>query len=455
MMPGDRSIERKGDRGILLGDLAKKSPEKLQEYLKKLHPSDLAEAFPALNLAQRVKILRSIEPEDAARVIFDLDREMVVPLLEGLGRQRTAKILEGMPGDDAADLLGELPRGEKEKLLGIIAAAEAREIRMLLAYGTETAGGIMTTEYAAVQKDLTGRQAIQALRETAREAEIIYYVYVVNQNNQLIGVFSLRELIIADPEAPVELIMHTGVISVNVRTDQEEVARQVAKYDFLAIPVINDDHELLGIVTIDDILDVIEEEATEDIMRLSGNIDLEGEEYEVRTWRRAAKRLPWLVGLLFGGLMAGNVINFFSGALETMTILAFFIHILAGGPGNAATQSLAVVVRGLATGEVGSEDVLKVIWRETRVGVLIGLVSGVVMAVTAYIWQGIPLLGLVVGLSLAVSIVIATLLGSFIPLIIHRLGIDPALASGPFITTLMDITSMLIYFSLASSILLR
>ncbi len=453
-MPGDRSKSRNKDREELYESLLETSPEVLQKRLKELHPSDLAEILPLLSLAQRVKILRIIEPEEAARVIYDLDRQMVVPLFEGLGRQRTANILEAMPDDDAADLLGELPRRDKERLLGIIAAAEARDIRMLLAYGAETAGGLMTTEYAAVKKDLTVREAVRVLRTTASEAEIIYYVYVVNESNQLTGVFSLRDLIIAEPGQPIEEIMQTRVISVNVRTDQEEVARLVAKYDFLAIPVVNDDRELLGIITVDDILDVIEEEATEDLMRLSGNIDLEGEEKEVRTWKRAARRLPWLVGLLFGGLLAGNVINLFSGTLETLTVLAFFIHILAGGPGNAATQSLAVVVRGLATGEVGNGDVLRVIWRETRVGVLIGLVSGVIMAVTAYIWQGIPLLGLVVGLSLAVSMIIATLLGSFIPVLIHRLGIDPALASGPFITTLMDITSMVIYFSLASRIIL-
>ncbi|OPZ71046.1 MAG: Magnesium transporter MgtE [Firmicutes bacterium ADurb.Bin456] len=313
----------------------------------------------------------------------------------------------------------------------------------------------MTTEYVALQKDLTARQAIEALRATAREVEIIYYIYVVNQRNQLTGVFSLRDLITAEPGESLEKIMQTRVISVNVRTDQEEVARLVAKYDFLAIPVIDDEQELLGIITVDDILDVIEEEATEDIMLLSGNTDLEVEEFEGGIWRRATRRLPWLVGLLFGGLMAGNVINFFSGTLESLTVLAFFIHILAGGPGNAATQSLAVVVRGLATGEVEREDVLRVIWREARVGIFVGLVCGSVMAVTAYLWQGIPLLGLVVGLSLAVSMSIATLLGSFIPVLIHRLGIDPALASGPFITTLMDITSMMIYFSLASLIILR
>lgn len=454
-MPGEGIRDRKEERQAVLECLGEVSAERFKECLENLHPSDIADAFPALNLSQRVKILRMMEPEDAAQVVYDLERDLVVPLMEGLGRQRTARILEEMSDDDAADLLGELPPGEKERLLGIMAAADARDVRMLLAYGAETAGGIMTTEYVAVEKELTARQAIQVLRETAQEAETIYYVYVVNRENQLVGVFSLRDLIMADPEAPVQEIMHTRVISVNVRTDQEEVARLVAKYDLLAIPVVSDHQEILGIVTVDDVLDVIEEEATEDIMRLAANIDLEGQDFEAGAWRRAAKRLPWLVGLLFGELMAGNVIKNYSGALEAMTMLAFFITIMAGGPGNAATQSLAVVVRGLATGEVEPGEILKVIWKETRVGILVGLISGLVMAVTATLWQGLPLLGLVVGLSLAVSIVAATLLGSFFPVVIHRLGIDPALASGPLITTLMDITSMMIYFGLATMLLLR
>lgn len=447
--------EKNEEMQAALDCLKESSADRLKKCLEDLHPSDIAEALPPLNLAQRVKVLRVLEPEDAAQVIYELDRSLVVPLLEGLGRQRTARILEEMSDDDAADFLGELPAGDKERYLGIMAAADASDIRVLLAYGEETAGGIMTTEYVAVEKDLTAQQAIRVLREQAREAETIYYVYVVNRENQLVGVFSLRDLIVAEPDTPVEEIMYTRVISVNVGTDQEEVARLVAKYDFLAIPVVNDDEELLGIVTVDDVLDVIEEEATEDIMRLTANIDVEGQEFEAGTWRRAKRRLPWLVGLLFGGLLAGNVIQNFSEVLEAMTVLAFFIHIMAGGPGNAATQSLAVVVRGLATGELDQREIVKVIWKETRVGMFVGLVSGVVMAATAFIWQGIPQLGLVVGVSLALSITFATLLGSFIPVVIYRLGIDPALASGPFITTLMDITSMIIYFSLAALLLLR
>lgn len=435
--------------------LKKGSAEKMRECFDELHPADIAEIFPVLSLAERVKILRSLEPARAAEVLFNIDSKMVAPVLEGLGRKRAAEILAKTYTDDAADLLGDLPPDEKEKILSLMAANDVEDVRELLTYAEDTAGGIMTTEYVALDAETSVEQAIQELRKIAREAETVYYVYVVNEKQQLVGVLSLRELILADAEAAVKDIMQTGVISVNVRTDQEEVAKAVAKYDFLAIPVVNDDDELLGIVTVDDILDVLEEEATEDILRLSANIDAEGQDLEAGTWRRAARRLPWLILLMFGSLLAGNVIAGFSATLERITALAFFITVMAGGPGNVATQSLAVAVRGLAIGNITPGKALSVIFKEARVGILVGLISGAVLSLIAFFWLGEPSIGLVVGMALAINMTIAAAIGSFVPLVINRFGVDPALASGPFITTLMDVTSMLVYFTLASVFLLH
>lgn len=431
------------------------STERLRECLKRFHAADIAEVMKSVNLAQGVKVLRVMDSNKAAEVLMELDREVVPQLLEGLGRQRTAEIFAQMFTDDAVDLVGELPEDKQQMLLGFMDASDAKSVRELLKYGKETAGGIMTTEYVAVPKNITAGEAIEILREIAPDAETIYYIYVVNNNNQLVGIISLRELILAPPNSLIENVMRTDVISVHVRTDQEEVARQVAKYDFLAIPVVNDNGELLGIVTVDDVLDVLEEEATEDIMLMTASMDSEGQEFDASAFQRAIRRLPWLVVLLFGSLLAGNVISHFSSALEQVAALAFFITVMAGGPGNVATQSLAVVVRGLATGELGSRGVFPVIFKEVRVGLFVGVVCGVVLSIIGYLWQQSPQLGLVLGLSLALSMTVATILGSFFPLIIHKMGIDPALASGPFITTLMDVTSMLIYFSLASIILLK
>ncbi len=446
--------EFRDTRKQVLDCLSENSAAKLSRCLEGIHAADIAEFFPELPLPQRIKVLRVLEHSKAAEILFSLDREELPQLLAGLGPKRTAEILGKMFTDDAADLLGDLPEDQKNKLLGLMKAAEAEDIRDLLSYEKDTAGGLMAIEYVDVRKDMTINQAIERLRKIAPDAETVYYVYVTNDDEQLVGVISLRELIIAPPDELIENIMQTNVTSVNVRTDQEEVARLMSKYDFLAVPVVNDDMLLLGIITFDDVMDVIEEEANEDVMRLTASMEAEGQDMESSFWVRAGRRLPWLIGLLFGELIAGNVINGFSATLEHMTALAFFITAMAGGPGNAATQSLAVVVRGLATGEINKNKIFSVVWKETQVGLLIGFVCGSVLSMMAYLWQSSPTLGLVVGLSMTLSIIAATALGSLVPVLISRIGVDPALASGPFIATLMDITSMVIYFGMATLFLL-
>lgn len=433
--------------------LSEKHSKQLRDFLLETHYADLAEILRTLELEERVKLLSHLESERAAQVLFELDADEIPPLLEGLGSRASARILQEMSTDDAADLIGDLPEDQQTRYLGLMSGAEAEDVAELLEYGEETAGGIMTTEFVAINKELTADRAIQVLRETAPDAETVYYVYVVNDHNQLVGVISLREMIVSAPDARIEDVMRTNVISVNVHTDQEEVARVVAKYDFLAIPVVGDDGELLGIITVDDVLDVIEEEATEDYLRLA---NVHQERYlELGDLQRAGRRLPWLMALLFGALLAGSVIKFFEDTLAGIVALAFFMPVMAGGPGNVATQTLAVVVRGLATGEVDSRRVFGVIFKEIRVGMIVGAVSGVVLAGIAAFWLDSLMLGVVVGTSLAAGMVVATVIGSLFPLLISRLGVDPALASGPFITTVMDVISLMIYFTVASIIFFR
>ncbi len=436
--------------GFLTGDAL----EQLAGFLANVHYADLAEALVAFDLDKQLTIIRIIDNAKAAQVLFELERDQIAPLLKGLGDQHLAQIFREMSTDDAADLIGDIPEDEQEHYLSLMSRSDAEDVQELLEYGEETAGGIMATEFVAINKEMTTEEAIEVLRRTARQAETVYYVYVVNDQEQLVGVISLRELITAPPGARIKDVMRTNVISVNLHTDQEEVARVVKKYDFLVIPVVDDDGVLLGIVTVDDVLDVIEEEATEDFLSLA-NVHREGQYLEMNDIQRAVLRLPWLIALLFGALLAGSVIQFFEGTLESVVALAFFLPVMAGGPGNVATQTLAVVVRGLATGEVTSQQALLVMLREMRVGLIVGVVCGSVLALIAFFWQGSSTLGVVVGLSLACSMILATALGSLLPLIINRIGVDPALASGPFITTLMDVTSMLIYFSVASVLLLN
>ncbi|MBO8128659.1 MAG: magnesium transporter [Peptococcaceae bacterium] len=431
--------------------LASRDRKGLTNYLKETHYADLAEVLPLFDLPEQIAILSHVDYNVAAQVLYELDRSQVASLLEGLGVHRTALILQEMSSDDAADLIGELDEETKAKYLGMMPSQDAEDVQELLEYEPDTAGGIMTTEFVFINKEMTAEEAIAHIRRTAPGAETVYYVYVVNDRNQLVGVISLRELILADPSKQIKDIMRTKVISLNVHTDQEEVARVVAKYDFLALPIVDDDGVLVGIVTVDDVLDVIEEEATEDYLSLA-NVKQESRYLELSDFERAGRRLPWLITLLFGSLLAGSVIQLFEGTLQAVTALAFFMPVIAGGPGNVATQTLAVVVRGLGTGEVNPKHGFYIILKEARVGLLVGIISGLVLATVAIIWQDNFILGLVVGISLAASMLVATVLGSLFPFFISRIGVDPALASGPFITTLMDATSMLIYFGMASAI---
>lgn len=421
----------------------------LASLLYKLHAADVAEALDEMEDDARGRVFALLDDERAALVIEEMEPDAQVALLRQVDAGRAARIVQEMSSDDLADLLGEVQPDEAKDILGLMPAAEAADMQELMEYSEDTAGGLMTTEFIALQHDLTAEQAIATLRDLAPDAETIYYVYVVDRDNRLVGVISLRDLIISPPDRPLGTIAKGDVIAVTTDTDQEEVARLVARYDLLALPVVDAQQRLLGIVTVDDVVDVIEEEATEDVVRVAATAA--EEDVELGAWQRARKRLPWLLALLFGELLAGNVIKGFSGTLEALTLLAIFIPVMAGEAGNAGTQSLAVVVRGIATGDVDPRRIWRVVLGEARVGALVGATTGLVLAVTASLWHGQPALGTLVGLVLGLNMTLASILGGFFPVVIYRLGLDPAVASGPFITTLTDVLSMLIYFGLATA----
>ncbi len=425
----------------------------LQLKLAAMHPSDIAEIVSELEPPEQAAIIALLTDETAALVFGEIDYEDQASLLQTIGSGRAAEILDEMPPDDIADLLGEMEPQDAHAYLELVETGEAEDIRELMEYPEDTAGGIMTTEFIALRESMTVAAAIETLRQMAAEAETVYYAYVVNHKQRLLGVLSFRELIMAQPGTVIREIMRTKVISADVGDDQEVVARIAQKYNLLAVPVVDKENRLLGIVTFDDVMDVIEAEAPEDMYRMGSNVAPEENEFSLGVWHRAKKRLPWLVGLLFGELAAGNVIKGFSGIVEAVTVLAFFIPVMAGEAGNAATQSLALVVRGLATGDIEVRDIWTVVTKELRVGVLVGVVCGLTMAALAYFWQRSPAIGLVTGLALTLNIIVAAFLGGFFPVVIKRLGLDPAVASGPFITTLTDVISMFIFFSLATLIL--
>jgi len=438
----------------------------IQETLEKIlrqvkegrHPSDLVDLIDELNDDQRKELFELLSDEEAALIIQEMEEFDRVSLLKLLTRHRASAILKEMAIDDATDLLRELPPEEAKELLALI-EEEADEIRGLLKYPEDTAGGIMTTDFISLPEDIPVEEAIIRLREVAPEAETIYYVYVVDSQSKLSGVLSLRDLIAAQDGTLLKEIMYRNVISVPADMDQEEVARIVARYDLLAVPVVDDDQRLLGIITVDDILDVIEEEATEDIYHLAGTGEVEGLNIlDAPAFLLARRRLPWLLICLLGGMLSGSVIGVFEETLQSIVILAVFIPVIMDMGGNVGTQSSTIFVRGLATGEISPRDIWKYFFREVKVGLTIGITNGAILGLAALLWKGIPafglpeglMLGLVVGLALFFTITLAAIIGTLVPIIFNYYGIDPAISAGPFVTTIKDVTGLLIYFYTAS-----
>src|SRR5699024_6605841 len=349
---------------------------------------------------------------------------------------------------DAVDILNELEKDVVVSLLTIMDDKNAAEIKELLHYEEETAGSIMTTEFVAVYESKTIKDTMQYLKAEAPEAETIYYLYVIDEDKHLVGVVSLRDLIIAESDMRVADVMSENVLSVSVAKDQEEVARMIRDYDFLALPVVDFQNHLLGIITVDDILDVMEEEAGEDYSKLAGVSDMDSPKDSA--FISAKKRLPWLVILLFLGMLTASLIGQFEQTLEQVAVLAIFIPLLAGMAGNTGTQALAVAVRSISTGDYAKQGKMKIIAREAVTGLINGIVCGALLTAIVYFWQDDFFLGLLVGLSIMITLVVATLAGALVPMLMDRLHIDPAVASGPFITTINDIISILIYFGLAT-----
>lgn len=445
--------ENQFDAEQLLAFLTDQQVDEFRDEFLALHPYDQAQFFEKVGPDSRQIIYQYLSPKEMA-VIFqsiELDDDEYEPFLKEMDNTYAADMLSEMYADNAVDVLNELGKDQVASYLTIMDDESAKEIKDLLHYEEYTAGSIMTTEYVAIPENSTCRSAMTILRNAAPEAETIYYLFVVNDDHQLTGVVSLRDLIIAEEDTLIRTIRNERVVSVSVSDDQEEVARMIKDYDFLAVPVVDFQNHLLGIITVDDILDVLEEEANDDYSKLAAVSEMDT--FDKGPLTAAKKRLPWLIILLFLGMLTANLMGIFEETLDQVAILAVFIPLIAGMAGNSGTQALAVAVRGIATGDIAEQSKLKLLMREAGTGLITGIVCAVFGVGIVFFSQHDLLLGLLVGAAILGSIFVATLSGSFIPLLIHRMNIDPAVASGPFITTLNDIISILIYLGLASMFL--
>lgn len=433
---------------LIIKHLKEQNRETFQTIIDELQPYDLAVLYKNLPDKHHTKFLLFLTPEQIAALIQELDAKAQIEILQKLGVDKLPTVMDLMQNDDLADLLGKLSVDKIEEILAVMKEEEQQSVKNLMKYPPETAGGIMTNRYVWIQKHFTVQEAIDKLKIFAELAENLYYLYVLDSQKKLVGVVSYRDLLLSDIDQKIDDIMFTRVISVNVHADQEEVARLIERYDFISVPVVDDEERLVGIVTVDDVIDVFIQEANEDL----GKFAASGKTIDFDTGAITAsiRRLPWLILLLFLGLVSGSIISGFEETLQKVVALAFFMPMIAGMTGNTGTQSLAVVVRGLASQDLDRRAVIKLISREFGVGLIIGTTCGLLIAGIAYFWQGSPILGLVVGSSLFLTLIIGTLAGTVIPLILYRCKVDPAVASGPLITTLNDIFSLTVYFGTAS-----
>lgn len=428
------------------------SANKIQEFREnflELHLYEQGEFYQSLTQEERIHLYSYLSPKEVADA-FDLieeDKETMTDYLAEMRPSYAAAMLAAMFTDNAVDFLNLLDKKDKAKYLSLMSNEEAAEIKELLHYEDDTAGSIMTTEYVSIVANQTVRSAMHVLKSEADFAETIYYIYVVNSTNQLVGVISLRDLIINDDDTLISEMMSERVLSVHVGDDQFDVAQTFRDYDFLALPVTDYDDHLLGIVTVDDIIDVIDDEATSDYSGLAG---VNVEEVSESPIKAATRRLPWLITLLFLGMATATLIGKYEVLVSKASILAVFISLITGTAGNAGTQSLAVAVRRLAINDSKNNSFIRVILAEVLTGLITGAITGVTIFAIVAVWKGNPVLGLVIGVAMMAAITVANLAGSFIPMLMDRLGFDPAVASGPFITTLSDLTSVLIYFNIAS-----
>jgi magnesium transporter len=412
--------------------------------------------FPQLIGRERVQIFELVEgAERRAEILAEVEEDFVTEILDALDLDAVAELLTEMNSDDAADILSLLDDERTSQILARMQGEDALEVEDLMGYDPETAGGIMSAEFFSLGRDTSVKDAIAALQREDSEIEMAFYVYVVNEHGHLVGVVSLRQLVMSRPDRSLSDIMEPDVITVPVHADQEEVARIVARYNFIAVPVVDAGGKLLGIVTVDDIIDVLYDEAAEDLLKLAGAGQELGPQAGVRDHLKM--RYPWLIATCFGGMMAAVILDPF---METLgTFLGLFVPVVIGMAGNVGIQSSTVVVRGLATGHVDPSQAADVIRREILVGFLLGIGYGLVVGGLAAVyghlsgegssWAQILYFGFSVGLALAMAILLAATLGTAIPVGLSRFGVDPAVATGPFVTTALDVLGLLAYFGIA------
>lgn len=447
-LPSDPPVQTTDER-IAVSDPGPDSPERVATQLEDLNSADGAAVLENLASAQAADVAEALDPQTAADILAEMEHPLAASVIADMEPPEASTVLAYMDPDDRVDILEHVPPELHDRLVGEMDAAERAEVHQLEQYPPDTAGGRMTTQVTALYEHITVDNAIATLRQLSRELEQMFYVYVINRHRELVGVLSMRDLILADPSTPLAKIMIRNVRAVQANMDQEAVAQLMRKYGYLAMPVVDHGNRLLGLITLDDVIEVLEEETTEDVQKLFG---AGAEERLSSPWHFSFRsRVWWLVINLGTAFLAGAVVGLFEGTIAQMAVLAIYMPIVAGMGGNASAQAMAVAVRGLAVGKVDAKLMRHVLIRELIVGVLTGLVVAMITAAVVLLWQGNPMLGVVVGLALVINHVLACTTGAGIPFIMKRLGFDPAQSATIFATTVTDVGGFFTFLGLATA----
>lgn len=429
------------------------STARLAKIIRKVHAADLPSVFSSLSVSNQRKLFQLIhDPEKKGFVISELDEDISLNIIECLSLEELAEIIENMPSDDSVAFIRMLPQNKADAVLGMMEKTESEEVEGLLRYKDDTAGSIMIPDFIALKENMTAKDVIESLQSKEYlDVEMPFYIYVVDENDCLVGISSLRQLVVVPSSTPLSHFMVKDVISVTTDMDQEEVAKIVARYNILAVPVVDEDEKMVGIVTVDDVIDVFREEATEDILKMVGV----GEEFvETKSIVRSTRiRLPWLFASFLGGIVAIFIIGYFEESLKQVSYLALFIPVIMGMGGNIGIQSSTIVVRGIATGRINIRHLWSVVSKELAIGIILGAFYGVFLGTLVQFQYSIDALAISVGIGVISSMTVAALVGSFMPMMFARMHIDPAVATGPFVTSSIDILSVLIYFQVATILL--
>ena len=434
---------------VKITDLIEKGGKQyVKEHLAELHPADIADIIETLNEEKKKELFNLLHTEIASKVIVEVNEHSRDQILEDINKEKLTDIVEEMSSDDAADLIADLPKEEAKDILEKLHWEDSTEVQKLLKYPEDTAGGIMQTELLSVREEMLVEDAIIQLMALSENIGDVPNVFVVDKNRRLVGILPVRKLLIVKHEMPISGIIDRNVISVNVNEDQEEVANIFKKYDLLSLAVVDDDGRLVGRIQIDDIVDVLVEEASEDMLHMAGIY--QDEKIMDPPLKSVRMRLPWLVINLATATLAASVVGLFQDTLQAMVILAMFMPIVAGMGGNAGTQALTVTIRGIALGELSFSNAKRAVLNGITIGILNGVVTGAIMALIAYYWKGNYMLGIVLGLAMMINLFIANFFGIIIPLVLKWFKIDPAVASSIFLTTLTDCIGFISFLGLAT-----